>query len=55
MTVSFPASRTRGVLKKLAALYADMDAAYAAADLTVATCGVTPAATVEHLLQGIKL
>lgn len=31
MTVSFPASRTRGVLKKLTALYADMDAAYAAA------------------------
>ena len=31
MTASFPASRTRGVLKKLASLYADMDAAYAAA------------------------
>lgn len=31
MTASFPASRTRGVLKKLASLYADMDAAYTAA------------------------
>lgn len=42
MTVSFPASRTRAVLKKLTALYADMDAAYtaaaAAAGLSCAGC-----------------
>lgn len=42
MNVSFPASRTRAVLKKLAALYADMDAAYtgaaAAAGLSCAGC-----------------
>ena len=42
MTASFPASRTRGVLKKLASLYADMDAAYtaaaAAAGLSCAGC-----------------
>jgi len=31
VTLSFPASRRRVVLKKLAALYADMDAAYTAA------------------------
>ncbi|MYL83644.1 shikimate kinase [Desulfovibrio aerotolerans] len=40
----------------LSDVYAERQPLYAAAaDLTVATCGVTPAATVEHLLQGIKL
>jgi len=42
VTVSFPASRTRAALKKLALLYADMDAAYtaaaAAAGLSCAGC-----------------
>ena len=42
MTASFPASRQRVVLKKLAGLYADMDAAYtaaaAAAGLSCAGC-----------------
>ncbi len=35
MTPSFPASRLRAVLNKLAALYADMDKAYAAAATAV--------------------
>lgn len=35
MTVSFPASRRRVVLAKLATLYADMDAAYTAAAASV--------------------
>ena len=45
MTVSFPASRTRGVLKKLAALYADMDAAYSAA---AAAAGLSCAGCAEN-------
>ena len=39
----------------LSAAYAERQPLYAAgADLTVASCGVTPAACVEHILQGIQ-
>lgn len=45
MTISFPASRRRTVLAKLATLYADMDAAYAAA---AAAAGLSCAGCAEN-------